>query len=108
MYDDLIGWKRQTEQTIQDTMSPKLRKQIEQIIANQASNCQRDIEVIKECMSCEEGSKKAIMKLILATKKMEMDISLYYPKEYKEYLQIRKKIIKEKRNRQTGVKEEGR
>lgn len=97
MYDDLIGWKIKTQPTIKDTMDSQLQKQIEQIIENnESSNNQKDICVIKECMGCGEGNKKAIMRLILATQKMGIDISLYYPDEYKKYLEIRNNIIKEK------------
>ncbi|MCI8443886.1 MAG: hypothetical protein HFJ37_01705 [Clostridia bacterium] len=97
MYDDLIGWKRKTLETIKDSMNSNLRNLLKKIIENNPLKYQKDVEVIKECMKCGEGNKKAIMKLILATERMGINISWHYPNEYKEYLEIKKEIIKKRR-----------
>lgn len=97
LYDELIGWNKEIElkQTIYDTMNPKLQEQINQIINNGQEN--ETIIKIKEYVNCNNTQKNAIMKLILSTKKIGLDISQYYPEEYKEYLKIRKEIIEKKR-----------
>ncbi|MCI8443888.1 MAG: hypothetical protein HFJ37_01715 [Clostridia bacterium] len=112
MYDNLIDWEAEKKPTIKDSMNPQLRKEIEQIIQNNAPNHQEHIKVIKQCIYCDARNQKRaerlILKLILVTESMGIDISSYYPKEYKKYLEIRSNIEKQKQQAKEENEEQGR
>ena len=83
-------------------MNPKLQKQINEIINSGKEN--NEIQKIKKFINCNNNQKGAIMRLIFVTNKIGLDLSPYYPEEYKEYKKIRREIIKQK-NKEKKVKE---